>query len=73
VFELRTYTAHPGRFEAMKARFKAHVIPMFNKHGLTVVGFWTAADAPLSENTLAYILAHPDRRDGKEKLGVLPG
>ena len=29
----------------------------------------TAADTPLSENTLVYVLAHPDR----EKLGVLPG
>lgn len=66
VFELRTYTAHPGKFEAMKARFKAHVIPMFKKHGLTVVGFWTAADAPLSENTLAYVLAHPDREAAKK-------
>jgi len=65
VFELRTYTAHPGKFEAMKARFKAHIIPMFNKHGLKVVGFWTAADAPLSENTLVYVLAHPDREAAK--------
>jgi NIPSNAP protein len=66
VFELRTYTAHPGKFEAMQARFKAHVIPMFKKHGLNVVGFWTAADAPLSENTLVYVLAHPDREAAKK-------
>ena len=48
----RIYTAQPGKFEAMKARFKAHVVPMFEKHGMTVVGFWTAADAPRAENTL---------------------
>jgi hypothetical protein len=66
VFELRTYTAQPGKFDAMKSRFKAHVIPMFSKHGLTVVGFWTAADAPLSENTLVYVLAHPDREAAKK-------
>jgi hypothetical protein len=66
VFELRTYTAHLGRFEAMQARFKDHVIPMFEKHGLQLIGFWTAADPPLAENTLVYVLAHPDRNAAKE-------
>lgn len=66
VFELRTYTAHPGKFEAMKARFKDHIIPMFKKHGMTLVGFWTAADAPSSENTLVYILAHDSREAAKK-------
>lgn len=61
VFELRIYTAHPGKFEAMKNRFRDHIIGLFKKHGMTVVGFWTAADAPKSENTLTYILAYPSR------------
>jgi len=66
VFELRTYTAQPGKFDAMKARFKDHVVPMFEKHGMTVIGFWTAADAPKSENTLAYVLAFPNREAAKK-------
>ena len=61
VFELRTYTAHPGKFEAMKARFREHILPLFKKHGLELVGFWTYADLPGSENTLVYVLAHPSR------------
>jgi hypothetical protein len=61
VFELRTYTAHPGKFEAMKARFREHILPLFKKHNLELVGFWTYADAPGSENTLVYVLAHPSR------------
>ena len=61
VFELRIYTAQPGKFEAMKARFRQHIIPLFAKHGMTVVGFWTAADAPKSADTLTYILAFPSR------------
>jgi hypothetical protein len=62
IFELRTYTAQPGKFDAMKARFKEHIVPtMFPKYNMTLIGFWTAADAPLSENTLVYILAHPSR------------
>jgi hypothetical protein len=66
VFELRVYTAQPGKFEAMKARFKDHVVPMFEKHGMTVIGFWTAADAPKSENTLTYVLAFPSREAAKK-------
>jgi hypothetical protein len=66
VFELRTYTANPGKFEAMKTRFRDHIIPLFKKHNLTVVGFWTPADAPLSENTLIYILAHESREAAKK-------
>jgi hypothetical protein len=66
VFELRIYTAQPGKFEAMKARFKAHVVPMFEKHGMTVVGFWTAADAPRAEDTLTYVLAYPSREAAKK-------
>ena len=61
VFELRVYTAHPGKFEAMKARFREHIIPLFKKHGMEVVGFWTAADPPKSADTLTYILAFPSR------------
>ena len=65
VFELRTYTANAGKFDAMKARFRDHILPLFKKHNLTVVGFWTPADPPLSENTLIYILAHDSREAAK--------
>ena len=66
VFELRTYTANAGKFDAMKARFREHILPLFKKHNLTVVGFWTPADPPLSENTLIYILAHDSREAAKK-------
>ena len=66
VFELRTYTANPGKFDAMKARFRDHIIPLFKKHNLTVVGFWTYADPPASENTLVYVLAHESREAAKK-------
>ena len=66
VFELRTYTSHPGKFEAMKARFRDHIIPLFAKHEMTVVGFWTAADNPRAENTLTYVLAYSSREAAKK-------
>ncbi len=66
VFEIRTYTAQPGKFDAMKSRFREHIVPsMFPKYGMTLVGFWTAADAPQTDNTLIYVLAHPSREAAK--------
>ena len=39
VYELRTYWAHPGKEDAMHARFADHTINLFRAHGMTVVGF----------------------------------
>ena len=37
-FELRTYTTHPGRIEALHARFANHTVELFERHGITNVG-----------------------------------
>ena len=66
VFEFRTYTAAPGKIEALKSRFRDHTIKVFNKHDMTSVGYFIPQDAPLSENTLMYVLAHPSRDDAKK-------
>jgi hypothetical protein len=61
VFEIRTYTAQEGKLEALNARFRDHTIPIFEKHSMKNVGYWVPQDAPLKQNTLIYILAHPSR------------
>lgn len=61
VFEVRTYTAHPGKLDALHARFRNHTVRIFNNHSMTSVGYWSPQDAPLKQNTLIYILAHPSR------------
>ena len=66
VFEMRTYTAAPGKFDALKTRFRDHTIRLFEKHGMTNIGYWIPADAPKSENTLVYILAYPSREAAKK-------
>ena len=65
-FEIRTYTAAPGKLDALNARFRNHTVKLFEKHGMTNVGYWTPVDAPLSENTLIYVLAHKDRDAAKQ-------
>ena len=61
VFELRTYTASPGKLSDLEARFRDHTVGLFEKHGMTNVGYWVPTDAPLSENTLIYVLEHESR------------
>src|SRR4029453_18385650 len=61
VFEIRTYTAQEGKLDALNARFRDHTMPIFEKHGMKNIGYWVPQDAPLKQNTLIYILAHPSR------------
>ena len=65
VFEMRTYTAAPGKFEGLQARFRNHTLKFFEKHGMTNIGYWVPADSPKSENTLVYIIAHKSREAAK--------
>ena len=66
VFELRTYTTNEGKLPALQARFRDHTLKFFTKHGMTNIGYWTPQDAPLSQNTLIYIIAHPSREAAKK-------
>lgn len=66
VFELRTYTASEGKLNDLQARFRNHTTRLFEKHGMTNIGYWIPQDAPLSENTLIYILAYPSREVAKK-------
>lgn len=66
VFELRTYTTEDGKLEDLKARFRNHTTKIFERHGMTNIGYWIPADEPNSKNTLIYILAHKDRETAKK-------
>ena len=66
-FEMRTYTAAPGKFEAMHARFRDHTCALFKKHGMELVGFWIPTDKDKgSDKTLVYLLAHKSREAAKK-------
>jgi len=62
VYEMRTYYAAEGKLEALHARFRNHTVGLFQKHGMTVVGFWVPVDGntgTATGNTLVYILSYP--------------
>ena len=63
-FEMRTYTASPGKIQALHARFRDHTCKLFEKHGMTNLGYWQAVKGTHlehPENTLVYILAYPSK------------
>jgi NIPSNAP len=43
VYELRTYTVHPGKMTPLLARFRDPVCGLFEQHGINNVGYWTNA------------------------------
>lgn len=58
LFEMRTYTTHPSRLDALNKRFREHTNKLFVKHGMELVGYWTPQG---KDNTLVYILAYPSK------------
>src|ERR1700750_576786 len=54
-FELRTYTAAPGRLDDVLTRFRDHTVGLLLRHGIESIGYWTATDIP---DTLVYIVRH---------------
>jgi len=60
LFEMRVYYAAPGKLDALHARFRDHTCALFEKHGMTHLGYFVpVGDNP--ERKLVYFLAFPDR------------
>jgi hypothetical protein len=59
IYEMRSYFAHPGKMGALQKRFREHTLALFEKHGITNVGYWTNAIGGRSDE-LIYILGFQD-------------
>lgn len=59
IYELRTYTANPGKMPALQARFRDHTLAIFERHGIKNVGYWTNSVGGRSDE-LVYIVAFED-------------
>ena len=55
IYELRVYQPVPGQMPRLLARFKDQVLPIWEKHGIRPIGFWTTLIGQ-SSNELTYIL-----------------
>ena len=67
IFELRTYTATPGRIEDVHTRFRDHTLKLFEKHHMTLIGFWRPADEQQAKRQLVYMLAFPSREAATDR------
>ena len=59
IYEERIYKIMPGRVPDILDRFTNHAVPLFQKHGMKLVGFWQTAVGP-SNHELTYLLAFDD-------------
>ncbi len=59
IYELRIYTVHPGRMDALQQRFRDHSCRLFERHGMTNVGYWTNVIGGRSDE-LWYMLGYED-------------
>ena len=66
LYELRTYSAMPGRLPDLNKRFAEITLGFFKKHGIQVVGFWTNEIGGASDQLL-YILAYESLADREKK------
>jgi pimeloyl-ACP methyl ester carboxylesterase len=58
-YELRVYTATKGNLNNLMKRFRNHTTKLFEKHGMTNVGYWTPLDN--ADEKLYYVLSYPNR------------
>jgi hypothetical protein len=59
--DLHRSSPGPGSLDLLHSRFREHTNRLFQKYGMTIVGFWTPTNKP---NALIYLLAYKDRRPG---------
>ena len=63
-YELRVYHVAEGKLDALNARFRDHTCKLFEKHGITNVGYWLPLENP--EPKLVYIVSYPSRAAREE-------
>jgi hypothetical protein len=69
LYELRTYTAMPGRLSDLHARFRDITLGYFDKHGIRPVGFWTNEIGGPNDQ-LIYLLAYESLADREARWGA---
>ncbi|MDH6165400.1 hypothetical protein M2282_000528 [Variovorax boronicumulans] len=68
IYELRVYTAMPGRLPDVLARFRDHTVGIWNRLEIRQLGYWTTAIGPDS-NALTYMLVWESLADREAKWG----
>src|SRR5260370_29883838 len=72
-FELRIYSAQPGKRDALAARFADRTAAIFARHGITNVGYWIPQQSDpevgvSAENTFIYVRGYPSKEERDKHL-----
>ena len=72
-YELRVYTALPGKRDALAGRFANRTAAIYARHGITNVGYFIPlqSDPELgisAENTLIYMRGYPSKEERDKRL-----
>ena len=72
-YELRIYTAEPGKRDALAARFASRTAGTYARHGITNVGYWIPLESDpelgiSAENTFIYIRGYPSKEERDKRL-----
>ena len=72
-YELRVYTAQPGKRDALAARFASRTAAIYARHGITNVGYWIPqqSDPELgisADNTFIYMRGYPSKEERDKRL-----
>lgn len=59
IYELREYVAHDHTADRVHDRFQKATIPLFERHGLELMGFWVDAGDP---RRIVYLLRFEDEQ-----------
>jgi hypothetical protein len=73
VYELRIYQAEPGKRDALAQRFATRTAAIYERHGITNVGFFTPLESNKelgidAERSFIYILGFPSMEERAKRL-----
>jgi hypothetical protein len=72
-YELRVYTALPGKRDALAARFANRTAAIYARHGITNVGYFIPLESDpelgiSAQNTLIYMRGYPSKEERDKRL-----
>jgi NIPSNAP len=59
IFEMRTYTANPGKVPDLTKRFKEHATKLFPLHQMESIAYFLTEEKDGAQSRLVYLLAFP--------------
>jgi hypothetical protein len=72
-YELRIYTAQPGKRDALAQRFASRTAAIYARYGITNIGYWIPQESQpdlgiSAENTFIYMRGYPSREERDKRL-----